>query len=72
LFERAGFRDVEVFSLVNRYPLSYWTKLLPIPRQLKPMALGLLRGTGLGRIPVSLPVGNLAVIGYRPAGGGTG
>ncbi len=35
LLERAGFRDVEVRPVVNRYPTGYWAKLLPAPARIK-------------------------------------
>jgi SAM-dependent methyltransferase len=63
--ERAGFRRVDVRVLVNRYPLSYWARLFPLPAALKPKALAALRSSGLGRIPLAAPVGNLAAIAYR-------
>ena len=63
--ERAGFRWVDVRVLVNRYPLSYWARLFPLPAALKPKALAALRATGLGRLPLAAPVGNLVAIAYR-------
>jgi SAM-dependent methyltransferase len=42
--ERAGFRDTEIRSFANEYPLHYWVRLLPLPKRLK----GALR-TGLRR-----------------------
>ena len=65
LLSSAGFGNVEVGSLLNRYPIAYWTKLLPLPSSLKRSLLGLLNGSRLGRIPVALPAGNLFAIGYK-------
>jgi SAM-dependent methyltransferase len=65
LLERAGFRDVTVASLWNRYPVSYWMKLLPAPRGVKRWLLGLLSESGTGRIPVALPAGNLICLGFK-------
>jgi SAM-dependent methyltransferase len=63
--ERAGFARVEVRVLVNRYPLNYWARLFPLPAAVKPRALAALRATGLGRLPLAAPVGNLAAIAFR-------
>ena len=30
LFEKAGFHDIELFTIKNIYPLSYWIRLAPI------------------------------------------
>jgi SAM-dependent methyltransferase len=67
LLSEAGFANVEVGSLLNWYPISYWTKLLPLPIVLKRGFIGLLRATGLGRLPAPMPAGNLYVIGYKPS-----
>jgi len=65
LFQRAGFVKVTVGRVLNTYPLSYWTKLFPMPKTARRGLLAGLRGTGLGRVPVSINVGNIAVIGYK-------
>jgi SAM-dependent methyltransferase len=70
LFERAGFVDVEVRPIVNRYPLHYWVKLFPFPRAIKGRILAALKGSGIGRIPITMAVGNLAIIGYKAARAG--
>jgi len=62
LLERSGFQGVEVHTLVNRYPLRYWLRLARAPH-----ALVRLLGP-LASIAVSLPAGNLWVVGYRPRG----
>jgi SAM-dependent methyltransferase len=67
IMERAGFTELRVRSFVNRYPLAYWTRLLPLPSGLKQVVLGVLRTSGAGRVPIGLPVGNMAVVGFRPA-----
>lgn len=65
LLSRAGFSRIEVTSVVNRYPISYWARLSPIPGRLKPRALELIRSSGLGRFSLAAPVGNLAAIAYK-------
>ena len=65
LFERTGFVNVEVHRIVNRYPLRYWTKLLPIPKTIKVGCLAVLKRTGIGQLPLPMAVGNIAVVGYK-------
>jgi len=65
LLKRAGFRSVEVHRVVNRYPLSYWIRLLPAPAGLKSAVLNRLETTGLGKVSIAAPVGNLAAIAYK-------
>jgi SAM-dependent methyltransferase len=65
LFERAGFSRVLVHTVVNSYPINYWARLFPFPPKLKPHALKLLQKSGLGRMKLAAPVGNLAAIGYK-------
>jgi SAM-dependent methyltransferase len=65
LLIRAGFSQVAVEPVVNRYPLDYWARLSPIPGALKPRALAFLRVSGLGRVTLAAPVGNLAAVAYK-------
>jgi SAM-dependent methyltransferase len=64
LLEQAGFQDVRVAPIVNRYPLRYWLRLLPFPKAVKQALIALLDRVGIGRIVVPIPAGNLAVVGY--------
>ena len=66
LLESAGFTDVTVTSIWNRYPLHYWMKLFPLPRAMKLPLIGLSRKLLLGNIAVSIPAGNLLFTGIRP------
>jgi SAM-dependent methyltransferase len=66
LLKAAGYRDVKVTTVVNRYPLSYWARLFPMPVGIKSRFIRLLEGSGLGSRKVSLPAGNIAAIGYKP------
>jgi SAM-dependent methyltransferase len=61
----AGFSQVETRTVVNRYPLNYWMRLFPLPAAIKGKTLAALQSTGLGRLPLSAPVGNLAAIAYK-------
>ncbi len=65
LLQQAGFVDIRLHRVVNRYPLHYWLKLFPLPAYLKRRLLAALRRTRLGSLPLALPVGNLAAIGYK-------
>ena len=61
-FEKCGFHVREVFAVRNSYPLSYWTKLAPLPKPLKTPLLSVLRGSGAGRLPLTMSAGNLGLI----------
>ncbi len=67
LLEAAGFARVESHTILNVYPLSYCVKLMPFPRGLKKALLSALQRTGIGGLPVPLPAGNLAVVGFKDA-----
>jgi 2-polyprenyl-3-methyl-5-hydroxy-6-metoxy-1,4-benzoquinol methylase len=62
--ERAGFCDIELYAVHNRYPLRYWLKLLPVPPALKARALARLNGTRLGSLPIKIAAGNFAAVAY--------
>jgi SAM-dependent methyltransferase len=68
LLERAGFGSVDVFAIMNAYPLTYWLKLFPLPASVKARVLqGLARGPlgALGALLIPLPAGNMAVFGTK-------
>ena len=67
LLETAGYRNVRVFTVWNRYPVHYWLKLAPLPRSLKATWLGAVKRGFVGRLTLTLPAGNLGATGYRPA-----
>ena len=65
LLKESGFENVEVFPIVNKYPLSYWFKLFPLPEKIKQALLRFLNSSKIGNLPISIPVGNMAAIGYK-------
>ncbi len=65
LLERAGFHGVRTEVVFNRYPASYWLRLAPLPKRSKTAIIAAIRSSVLGRMPIVLPAGNLAVFGLR-------
>ena len=57
--------ELDDYGLANRYPLGYWAKLFPFPPVMKALLIKLLTRTGIGAIPLAIPAGNIAVIGYK-------
>lgn len=68
LLEQAGFVDVRVLPVINRYPVNYWLRLLPLPQKAKRLLIRCLDLLGIGRAVVPMPAGNIAVVGYKAAG----
>jgi SAM-dependent methyltransferase len=66
LLEQTGFTDVTHMPVVNRYPLRYWFKLLPLlPIEAKRSLIALIDRVGAGGLSLSIPCGNLALVGFR-------
>ncbi len=65
LLGSAGFSQASVSILWNRYPLSYWMRLAPLPAGLKRRLGALLKGLALEGLPVALPAGNLAAVAFK-------
>ncbi|MDB5093374.1 MAG: SAM-dependent methyltransferase [Candidatus Eremiobacteraeota bacterium] len=68
LLERSGFQAVEVFPILNAYPLTYWVKLSPLPAAIKMGLLARLeRGplAALGGMLLPIPAGNMAIFGIK-------
>jgi len=66
IFEANGFGVIEQGCVWNTYSITYLFHLLPLPRRLKDVVLHTLKATVLGRIPLSLPLGNLYLIARKP------
>jgi SAM-dependent methyltransferase len=66
LLQRAGFQDVKVKTIVNRYPLSYFIRLLPLlnARQ-KTRIILFLDKCKLSHIQFPMFAGNLIAVGYK-------
>jgi 2-polyprenyl-3-methyl-5-hydroxy-6-metoxy-1,4-benzoquinol methylase len=65
MLEQVGFKQIRVFGVVNHYPIHYMAKLFPLPVQFKKKLLPILKDSAIGKIKLSLPLGNIAAIGYR-------
>jgi SAM-dependent methyltransferase len=66
LLMKAGFADVVVAPVANRYPLDYWLRLLPLPGVPRRVVDAAVRGLHLAKLPISLRAGNLASFGMKP------
>lgn len=60
IFMENGFKNVEVFDIKNTYPISYWLKMAPIPRNLKTQLANFLIKTSLD-FPLTLAAGNIGI-----------
>ena len=66
LFLNNGFEVADVFGVSNRYPLSYWAGLTPVPDAPKKALLTFLDKTRLGRLPLRANFGNMGIVAVRP------
>lgn len=65
LLKKSGFVDIKTEVVFNCYPLHYWLKLFPLPLKLKCVCISILKKIKIGYLPLSIPAGNIAVIGYK-------
>ena len=66
LFEKYGFQIRQVGSASNTYTLHYLTRLLPVPKGIKNRMLDFLAKSPVGRIKLTVRLGNLYLIGIKP------
>jgi SAM-dependent methyltransferase len=66
LLRNAGFSSIEVSSVRNKYPIDYWVKLFPLPGNVKSSVRRLAETLRIGNLLLSLPAGNLALLGQKP------
>ncbi len=66
LFAAHGFQIRRVGSVCNHYSLQYLFRLLPLPVAQKRVALGWLRCHSIGRLRLTVPLGNLHLVAQKP------
>jgi SAM-dependent methyltransferase len=66
LLSHAGYERIHVSRIMNRYPVHYWAKLLPVPGGRKESLVERLKRSSLGRAAVGLPAGNQVLFGFKP------
>lgn len=67
LFSRSGYEGLWQQAFVNRYPLAYWLRLMPLPHVLKTGLASLLVRTRLSGVKAGVNVGNVICAGFKPA-----
>ena len=65
LLEQAGFQDVKIMPIINRYPLRYWLRLVPLPNRFKRALTAVLDRLGMGCMAIPMPAGNIAAVGFK-------
>jgi SAM-dependent methyltransferase len=65
LLELGGFEVIDSGSVRNTYSLNYLAQLPPLPAVLKRPLLSLLKASRAGRLRLSVPLGNLYVVGRK-------
>ena len=66
LLSHAGYERIHVGRIMNRYPVHYWAKLLPVPGGRKESLVDSLKRSSVGRAAVGLPAGNQVLFGFKP------
>ena len=62
--EKAGFKTLASFPIVNSYPLEYWIKHAPLP--FKRQIAAICGISGLGKLALPISLGNIGIIACKP------
>lgn len=65
LFYRCGYIEVSATRFTNRYSLSYWMRLAPLPAVIKRALKWMSDLTGADRVKIGLNVGNTIAAGFK-------
>jgi len=65
LLHQEGFSKVEVFTIVNRYPVNYIFRLAPFPQKIKPLLTGLGESAIFKNLFIPAPFGNQMCIAWK-------
>ena len=67
LFESRGFEALQVSSTPNCYSLGFFVRKAPgVPERLRSGMAKALNAMQIGKIPVTIPVGNIGIVARRP------
>jgi len=66
IFDTHGFKVMHIDSVYNKYSAYYIIKLAPLLKVMKRMVLKLLKNSPLGRIHLSVRLGNLYLVAQKP------
>lgn len=67
LFRRRGFEPIASVSTRNVYSFGFLAQRAPLPGGLRRPVEALVSSVGLGRVPLSLPLGNIGLAARKPA-----
>ena len=62
IFHQNHFEVIKVFDIKNTYPLWYYLRMLPLPGQIKNDLIQKITNSKLGKIRLSLNIGNIGII----------
>lgn len=62
LAKNCGFEPIKAGSVWNCYTLQYFIRLVPFPASVKRFISDLISRTGIGRLPLRLPIGNCFIV----------
>lgn len=65
MYGAAGFSEILISSFINRYLITYWLRLTPIPKVVKKILITTFHLPVLRKSKVGLNVGNIVTIGYK-------
>ena len=66
LLKNAGFENIKVKPICNRYPLKYWLRLTPLPKNIKRVIDLAFKKLSLSDVTMPRRVGNILAIGIKP------
>ena len=66
MYNKHNFQKFRVGSMTNSYPLNYWVKLSPLPKNARKSLSVMLKYLKLESFRVPLRVGNLWALGAKP------
>lgn len=62
MLEDIGYTDIKVFRITNKYELSYWIKLSPLPLSFKKHLLSFVTKIRLDKVKISIPGSNMGIV----------
>lgn len=68
MFNKAGFTKCSIIKFSNSYSIFYWLKLMPLPIGLKILLSRILKTIGIGKLKLTIDVGNLMTVGIKTYG----
>lgn len=65
IYRKHEFKILNVFDVINRYPIFYWLRMFPLPNEFKKAVIKYFSKTKIGKTRIWLSPGNIGIVALK-------